>query len=78
MSQEIRIAISSPPDRERLVAEIFVGTDQIAEVNYETGEFSVELYPRSDGTPWVLSHESLASSLNDAKAQLSARLGLNA
>jgi hypothetical protein len=33
MKRGIRICISSPPDREKLVAEIFVGDEQVAELN---------------------------------------------
>ena len=35
MATSYRICLSSPPDREKLVAEIFVGDVQWAEINQE-------------------------------------------
>lgn len=38
------IELSSVPDRENLVAEIWYGEKMIAEVNKESGEFVIEFY----------------------------------
>ena len=51
-----RICISSPPDREHLVAEIFIDDIQWAEVNKEDGTLRAEFYPRPDGESWRLDH----------------------
>lgn len=37
-SNEIKIFISSPPDRDFLVAEVFIGNEQIAEINRKMKE----------------------------------------
>ena len=48
----MRMDIASPPDRERLVAEIFYEDGQWAEINQESEALTVALYPRPDGKPW--------------------------
>lgn len=69
-SAKMRISISSPPDRNFLVADIFVGNEQIAEVNRERGEFVVEIYPRQSGESWSVDFEELLDSLRAAKQKL--------
>jgi hypothetical protein len=50
----IQVDIASPPDREKLVAEIFIGNEQWAEINQEKNELELEIYPRQDGRPWII------------------------
>ncbi len=66
----IEIAISSPPDRERLVAEIFIDHELIAEIKNESGEPDLELYPRRDGQPWRLNYLELRAALDKAAKRL--------
>jgi hypothetical protein len=70
MDGKLRISISSPPDRERLVADIFVGNVQWAELNQETGELTFEFYPRPDGKFWQLDYVFVMQALQLAKARL--------
>jgi len=42
--EKFNLIISSPPDRENLVAEIYLGNNQIAEISNENGTFEIELY----------------------------------
>lgn len=65
-----RICISSPPDREELVAEIFFGAEQWAELNQEGLQMELEVYPRRDGRPWQLSYEEVITALTEAKSRL--------
>jgi hypothetical protein len=65
-----RIAIASPPDREKLVAMIDFGYEQWAEVNQESTDLVVELYPRRDGKPWVFDFDEMMSALETAKRRL--------
>lgn len=67
---KIRTDIASPPDREKLVFEILVDNDQMAEVNRESGELVIEIYPRRDGAPWSISVDELATLLEKAKDAL--------
>ena len=69
-SSEIKINISSPPDREFLVAEIFVGNEQIAEINQESKKLEVEIYPRKSGDFWRINYEDLIKILQEAKRKL--------
>ncbi len=70
MKQEFRICISSPPDREHLVAEIFFEDMQWAEINQERDILEVEFYARPDGIPWRFNYEGALKSLNEAKRKL--------
>ena len=64
------ILITSPPDRERTVAEIWGDDDQLAEINDESGYVRVEIYPRLDGKPWLLPYDDLLQLLEQAKISL--------
>lgn len=66
-----RINISSPPDREKLVAEIIFDNVQWAEVNQETSVLKVEFYSRPDEEPWCMSLDTALKALNEAKGKLS-------
>ena len=70
MNNKITISISSPPHRERLVADIFVGNIQWAELNQENGVLTLEFYPRPDGKWWQLDYASVMQALQLAKERL--------
>ena len=70
MAHDVRITISSPPDRQYIVAEIFFGNEQWAEINKEVGSLQVEFYPRQNGEPWSLSFQQAVEALNKAKEKL--------
>ncbi|MFZ0565134.1 MAG: hypothetical protein WAM28_02985 [Chlamydiales bacterium] len=70
MKNKYRICISSPPDRDNLIAEIFFGDNQLAEINQEKGLFEIEFYPRSDGKLWQIDLFSVINALNEAKVKL--------
>ncbi|MBK8146920.1 MAG: hypothetical protein IPN69_18810 [Acidobacteria bacterium] len=71
--EEFRFCISSPPDRKYLVAEIFWGEEQVAEISRETSEFEVELYPRRTGQGWHLNFDEFINVLSLAKGALAER-----
>lgn len=70
MSDAFRICVSSPPDRERLVAEIFLGDTQWAEVRQEHEALEVEFYPRPDGKPWRIGYQDALQALEGARQRL--------
>lgn len=70
MKKTYRICISSPPDRDHLVAEIFFEDVQWAEVNQERGSLDTEFYARPDGQPWRIDYLTAISALNEAKNKL--------
>jgi hypothetical protein len=70
MKDDHRICISSPPDHEKLVAEVFFGDAQWAEINQEREALEVEFYPRPDGEPWRIDYEDALKALDEAKRRL--------
>ncbi len=70
MKDTNRICISSPPDREKLVAEIFFGDVQWAEINQERDALEVEFYPRPDGEAWRIDYQDAIKALDEAKRRL--------
>ena len=70
MSKKMRICISSPPDREKLVVEFFSDDEQWAELNQEGGTLNLELYPKRDGEYWSLDFVEAVEMLNEGKRRL--------
>ena len=70
MTDRIHVDIASPPDRERLVAQIMVGNQQWAEVNQEGDSLQLKTYPRQDGRAWVLGFDDAIDSLAFARKRL--------
>lgn len=68
--KKYEIGISSPPDREKLVAEISFGNVQWAEINQERDALEVEFYPRPDGEPWRIDYQDTLKALDEAKRRL--------
>jgi hypothetical protein len=73
MKDSLRICISSPPDRERVVAEIFFDDVQWAELNQENEVLQLEFYPRPDGGPWRIDFGLAIKALDDAKRKLTGK-----
>jgi len=67
----ISITIASPPDRDDLVAELWLGKDLLAEVaqDAENG-FRVELYPAPGKAPWSIRVADLTAALEQATQRL--------
>ena len=65
------IDISSPPNRQKLVADIMFGDrsycEQWAELNVEDGTLRIEFYPRRDGRFWEFSFGEVMDALNQAE-----------
>lgn len=64
---KLNIEISSVPDRNKLVAEIWYGNDLIAEINQESDCLEIELYPLQKVT---LDYQEFLSILETAKNRL--------
>ena len=74
-THSFRITLASPPDRDQLVAEVFVGLEQIAELNAQSGKMTVEIYPRQNGSPWALNYSQFLQALTEAQEKLVNSLG---
>lgn len=70
-----RVTIASPPDRSSLVAELFFGDIQWAELRSETDQVVVEFYSRPDGKPWLVELNVAINALEEANARLKTVLG---
>jgi hypothetical protein len=67
----LNVSLSSPPDREYLVADIMFDNEiQVAEVNIESGDLKIEIYAHPEGSPWKLDFDEFHTSLNEAKFRL--------
>jgi hypothetical protein len=66
----IVVDIASPPDRERLVAQLMIGNEQLAELNQEGQLLQLEIYCRRDGQPWIVGYTELLRALADAREKL--------
>lgn len=63
--------MSSPPDRENLVFEIWLGPDQLAEVSHEPGRsVEIEIYPPVEGGKWSFELEGFMTLLSQAVKNL--------
>lgn len=49
LKDELSITYSTPDDRRSVVAELYIGDEQFAEVNDDRGEMSIEFYPLLSG-----------------------------
>jgi len=66
----MKILITSPPDRENLVAEIWVDNCQLAEVSQEGEVQFVEIYPHPPGGAWRVPFRQLLQAMKQAKVRL--------
>jgi len=73
-SNKMRMDIASPPDRQKLVAELFYGLEQWAEIHQELGDLTLQLYPRRDGQPWKFPFDEAVSALKLASKRLTANV----
>ena len=69
-TNKMRMDIASPPDREKLVAELFFGSEQWAEIHQEYGHLTLQLFPRRDGQSWEFSFDEAVSMLQRASRRL--------
>jgi hypothetical protein len=69
-SGRMYISIASPPDREDLVAEIFFGDEQWAEINTQGGDVNLEIHPRRSGEFWTFNYEDALQAIHEARSQL--------
>ena len=74
MMTNIEILIGSVPDREKLVAMLFYGSVQWAEISQDRGELILELYEHPTGQSWNLKFDEVIQALLEAKARLAGRV----
>ena len=70
MVSQIQVDIASPPDREKLVAQLMIGNEQWGELNQEHDTLLLEFYPRQDERPWEIDFNAAIEALMEAKRRL--------
>jgi hypothetical protein len=70
MFDSYRIVLTSPPDRESVVAEIWLGEEMWAEVANEKGPLTIEFFPRTNEGTWLLEYEDVMEAIQMAKDKL--------
>ena len=66
--------ITSPPDRENCVFEIWAGSSQLAEVSKEPGRsIEIEIYPPVEGGKWSFKLEDFMTALHQATKNLASQ-----
>jgi hypothetical protein len=66
----IELLITSPPDRERVVAELWRGNIQLAEVSNEDGALRIEVYAEPGTNRVVIPVDELQEALRRARRNL--------
>ena len=70
LPDKMSVDIASPPDREKLVAQVSFDREQWAEISQESGSLTLELYPRRDGKPWSFGYDEAIKTLVSARKRL--------
>jgi hypothetical protein len=66
----VEVIISSPPDRDVLVSELWVGSELLGEIFDEKGALQLTLYPPRTGSHWSLDAQAFLTGLKDAIREL--------
>jgi hypothetical protein len=66
----LSIEVASVPDRDELVAELWMGDRQVAELSQDGGKQLLQLYPPADGKWWEFELDEFVSRLGEMKQRL--------
>lgn len=72
VNRELTISIASVPDRDDLVAELWSGDTQVAELSREHGRLTLEVYQPHAAGAWTLSYEDFVGALGEMRRRLDA------
>ena len=70
MNQRYEVLIASVPDREEVVAEIFIDDVLWGELTDEGRPMNFEVYPHPSGEPWTVDVDDLLRAIQSAKDRL--------
>lgn len=73
MKYKYDIGLISPPDRKKLVAEIFFENQELVEIEQEKDKPEIIIYPKKSDEPWVLDYEDFLEALQTAYKRLTDR-----
>lgn len=69
MNDVFSIEVASVPDRDQLVAELWIGTEQVAELSQDGRTLILELYA-SRGGHWAFDFEKFVAAVSAMKERL--------
>lgn len=67
---KFKIEITSPPDKNNIVAEIWISDNHICEVNKESGYYEIEIYSPMNRKFWTFTLDEFLEVLQEAKKRL--------
>jgi hypothetical protein len=70
MKTSLTIEIASVPDREEVVAEVWAGREQFAELRREGDDLILQLFAPPEGLAWEFGFEEVMTALTTARARL--------
>ncbi|MCA9267780.1 MAG: hypothetical protein KDA41_04890 [Planctomycetales bacterium] len=73
MTTPWRIEVCSPPDRDKLVGELWHGENDIAEIDQESAQLHVTIFADRNGQPYRLPLDDLIAQLREAAGRLTGR-----
>jgi hypothetical protein len=65
-----KILITSPPDREKLVAEIWYENEQVGELSNDKSDMRLEIYPCPSDIAWKFDFSEFMEALRRAEIRL--------
>jgi len=66
---EFTIEVASVPHRDELVAELWLGTEQVAELSQDGGALTLQMYPPPSGR-WEFEFESFLAAVTAMRTRL--------
>lgn len=73
MTGTFEVELVSVPDRGDLVAEVWFGTHQVAELRRQERTLLVQLYLAPTGTGWEFVYVDFVGALEEARSRLESR-----
>lgn len=71
-STEIQVVVAGPEEAFDGIAEFWCDGELLAITTVVEGPLHLRIYPRADGSPWLIDATSLAQALVEAPRQLAA------
>jgi hypothetical protein len=69
-NNKFSVEVTSVPDRDGLVAEIWLDQELLAELRDERGSLHMQIYPAPEGQPWDVPYEAFSRALQQARDRL--------
>jgi len=74
MTNSLRIQVASVPDRDGLVVEVWLESEQVAELRKDDGAVLIQVYSRQSGW-WDFPYADFVDAFQRARAELERQTG---